>query len=143
MRHATTNPAVLIRRAKLSFLPFLTLIPAIALCIGVFVPAVDAFMQRSGPFAAWALGILPVLIAVLLHAPIARRYYRQAASIIHEKNFNICPNCNYDISAINNPDRCPECAAQTSHQQRIEFWSRRLPKDMRQPPRETTSSSTL
>lgn len=142
MQPVTANPASLIRRAKLSLLPFLTLIPAIAFCIALFVPAVDAFMQRSGPFAAWALGILPVLIAVLLHAPIARRYYRQAASIIHEKNFNICPNCNYDISTINNPDRCPECAAQTSHQQRVEYWSRRLPKEMRQPPRNAPSSGT-
>jgi hypothetical protein len=125
------NPATLTRFAIVSFFPVVLLLNGIAFSIPLMSPKVAAFLTEHAPILPGILGIVPTLIAVFVHAPFARSLYREAASIIHEKNFKICPHCEYDLTTVQDPDRCPECGRQSTHRHRVAFWNQKIPKDLR------------
>jgi hypothetical protein len=128
------NPSTLTRLAAFSFFITVAVVPSIAMAIPFLWPTLAAFLARHTPFLPSLYGLSATLIAILIHAPIANMFYRKAASVIHAKNYNICPNCEYDLSTIHNPDLCPERGNTTTHTHRITFWNHKLPKHLQNAP---------
>lgn len=95
---------------------------AIAIAGSVVVGFSD--LQAGFSFPLSAMFFLPIWVWMLFRFPYVIYRYIKLKKYAHEKDGLLCTHCGYDMSAICEEPRCPECGADWDSETARTQWAR-------------------